>query len=105
MINVNINTEQYTLKMSGHADYADKGTPDIVCAAASTLFFTMANSLDNLSSMCKFNIETKPQGLSFIQCQPVSECKKNINMIFYTIASGFMLLAENYPKHIKINFL
>ena len=38
------------LYISGHAGYADQGS-DIICAAASTLFYTAANALEELCSL------------------------------------------------------
>ncbi len=53
MITVIIDREGDDIKglyISGHSGYAEQGS-DIICAAASTLFYTAANALEELCSL------------------------------------------------------
>ena len=43
MIKAVYNTDEHSITLTGHADYAPKGS-DIVCAGVSTLVYTLINS-------------------------------------------------------------
>lgn len=45
MLKVKVDIKNYTVTMRGHADFAENGK-DIVCAGASTLLYTLANTLE-----------------------------------------------------------
>ena len=90
------------LKMSGHAEYAEKGQ-DIVCSAASILFFTLNEALLQSEEM----LEEKPvityeDGNGLLSCKPKEEYKGNIARTYWTVLVGIEMLARCYPKNVKL---
>lgn len=98
MIEINFKPNEYEISVSGHANYAEEGK-DIVCAAVSMLFYTLAASLDEKICTCEKTID---KGSSTIKCIPQEKYVQNIALIFWTIMNGFELLAESYQDHVKL---
>lgn len=109
MLKVKVDTKNYTVTMRGHADFAENGK-DIVCAGASTLLYTLANTLEEfrtaMTESPSFTIsgEGEKQCVTY-RCKPNEEYEPNVQLVFMTVTTGFNLLAENYPDNIKLTVI
>ncbi len=94
-----------TMRLSGHAGQAEKGQ-DIVCAAASMLAYTVAQTLqfqyedDGLKK--KPHIKLEP-GDSFIVAKPKPERYEEALHTFFVAQVGYSLLAKNYPQYVALS--
>ena len=105
MINITFNPKTYTVDISGHAETDERGK-DIVCAAISTLFYTLAQALYPYNDKTENGIDFSDEdGNGHISCTPKKEYEQNIILIYYTILSGFELVAENYKENVKFSVL
>lgn len=86
----------YVADISGHAGYS-VDCPDIVCAACSTLTYTLLQSC--FSAGCDFNYITDDG--SFFIC--VRNGGDRVAAIFDTISQGFALLAAKYPENVALH--
>ena len=95
--------EKLSLRLEGHAGYAEHGK-DIVCASASILAYTVANSVDLLN---RFNAFKEPavirleSGDTEITCVP-TDSSKHIRSAFEFAGTGLCLLAANYPEYVEL---
>ena len=97
--------KELTLKVSGHACFAEIGT-DIVCASASILTYTLAKVAEDMFE--KGHLEEYPilrlnGGDAVIVCR----CKSylafaDVCQAFDMTKVGFTLLAENYPQNVNV---
>ena len=84
------------LYISGHSGYSEQGS-DIICAAASTLFYTAANALEELCSLkdtAEINQDfTTDEVDAKIRIPEVDEdLKKKVRTIMDTVVVGFRSL-------------
>ena len=86
----------YVADISGHAGYSVDG-PDIVCAACSTLTYTLLQSC--FTTGCDFNYRTD-DGSFFMR---ISNGGDKVAAIFDTISQGFALLAAKYPDNVALH--
>lgn len=101
MINITFRPEKLELEVTGHAGWAKKGE-DIVCAAVSALFYTLAEVLGEWRELLKVEPCVKTEdGNGFISCLPKEEYEVNIAIVYKTILTGIQMVADNYPKCIK----
>ena len=102
MITVKFNPETYTLDVTGHAEHGKKGE-DIVCAAISTLFYTLADALYEAKDMLSEDIVFSDEdGNGHLSCKPKAEFEANISLIYWTILKGFELVSKNYEKNVEM---
>ena len=100
MINIEFNPNTFTIDVTGHAEHDEKGK-DIVCAAISTLFYTLAESLYNSKAMLSEDIDFSDEdGNGHISCKPKEEYEANISLIYWTILTGFDIV-----KNVVLNVL
>ena len=88
------------LSMAGHAGAGQKGT-DIVCAAASVLAYTAAAEMLRLHGQAL--LHTPPvirlnAGSAWVETEKCQETQA----VFSVIATGFRLLAAQYPNNVKL---
>lgn len=101
MINITFNPKTFTLKVEGHANHSKKGE-DIVCAAISTLFYTLGECLMQSEEMLKSPPKFKDKdGNGFLCCKPKKEFEGNIACTYWTILTGMELVASNYPDNVN----
>lgn len=101
MIDIKLYPNAFKLDITGHAEHGEKGE-DIVCAAVSTLFYTLAEALYEYRHMMKEDIIFSDEdGNGHIECKPKSEFEANVSLIYWTIMTGFDLVARNYEKNVK----
>lgn len=84
--------------ISGHAGFSTNG-PDIVCAACSTLTYTLLQSC--LSAGCEVKHTEPSNGSFFISVSCNDDTAQKARTIFETIAQGFALLAVRYPYNVS----
>lgn len=93
----------YVLHMEGHAGQADVGH-DIVCAAASILCYTAAQTA--LDMRDRGELRKKPRidveaGESVITLCPAKDAEAEAIVALRTVATGFALLAHHYPEYVR----
>ena len=102
MINITFDPKNLELELTGHAEQNEKGH-DIVCAATSMLFYTLAESLNRSEEMLKkkpiIKIDEKV-GNGYIKCRPKKEYMGNSARTYWTILCGIELLVNEYPQYI-----
>ena len=102
MIDITFNPENFTLDITGHAEYGKRGE-DIVCAAISTLFYTLAEALYASKEMLAEDIVfCDEEGNGHLSCVPKSEYEGNIARTYWTILTGFELVANNYKNNVNL---
>lgn len=90
-------------KLSGHADYSQKGS-DVVCAAVSVLVINTINSIEQFSSD-QFTID-QDEKTGFIEFHVTSEISNNSNLLLNSLALGLNGVNEEYGnKYIKLTQL
>lgn len=102
MIEITIKPKRYSVSMTGHANYGKPGR-DIVCAAASMLFYTLAETVTSYPDKvfeCKPYTDTGEKNV--IACTPKKEYRPNFDVVYQTILNGFMLLKEHYPDNVNV---
>ena len=100
MINITFKPETLELEIKGHAEHGKKGE-DIVCAAISTLFYTLGEALNQSTEMLeKPPIFKDKNGKGILSCIPKKEYAGNIAITYRTILIGLELVANNYPKNV-----
>lgn len=109
MLRIKLDINNYTVTMRGHSEYAENGK-DIVCAGASTLLYTLVHTLEEFrSEMTKppiftVNGKNENQRVTYT-CSPNKAYEPNVQLVFLTVATGFRLLAENYPDNVKLTII
>ena len=105
MITVTYSPEKRQIRMKGHAGYAEDGK-DIICSAASTLFFTLCQSLISIEEcLAKAPEMEKTKGIAVVSCVPKADCEETIDTIFWTVLNGFHMLANQYPDYLNLKIL
>lgn len=97
MVQVSFGKDRSRLGFSckGHAGFAKRGEPDVVCAAVSALSVTLCNALANTSGFC-CRIESGSVNLC---CNRTAQAET----VFHAILVGFHGLSEQYPNHVSID--
>lgn len=93
------------LRMKGHAGQAAAGK-DIVCAAASILAYTVAQTVSYMFSDGK--LRRKPcirlsKGDALVTVRPRQEYYDEALYAFFVAQVGYSLLAKNYPQFVKLS--
>ena len=92
----------FCLQVYGHARSAPKGE-DLVCCAASTLIYTAAQSALDLYSegaLRQFPETVLDSGNAQVTAVAADGERVRVAQMFRTIATGFDLLARQYPEYI-----
>ena len=103
MINITFKPNTYELEITGHAGHDVKGK-DIVCAAVSTLFYTLGQALFESGVLFKDELVFKDEdGHGYIKGYTNRYNEDDVNAIFWTILTGFEMLANQYPENFSFN--
>ena len=94
-----------TMKLSGHAGQAKQGE-DIVCASASILAYTVAQTLQFMYEQGE--LKKKPhlkleEGDTIIVAKPKPEAYAEVLHTFFVAQVGYHLLAHNYPQYVSLS--
>ena len=87
----------------GHADYAEPGDPDVVCAAVSALTIGTINSLEELTDE-KITV-TKNEEEAFLRCDIESTLKENSVLLMDAMVHVLEGITEEYgEEYVQIKF-
>lgn len=103
MINITYEPSTYTLTAKGHA--GGKKGKDLVCAAVSTLFYTLAASIMESSVMLEEEPIFKDDDDAeekIISCKPKKGSEGNIQRSFWTILVGIRHLQAQFPEKVYL---
>lgn len=101
MTTVEIDHTEYKVAVWGHAGYSETGG-DIVCAAMSILYFTLADTLKrNRDKFLDLNIE-QGDGSVTIRCVPQEGYASLVDTILEMFTNGARLMHENYPNNVLL---
>lgn len=100
MIRVNVDVEGMRLEVNGHAGFAPPGQ-DIVCAAASTLAYTLAQNLVLTLQPDEYTAKFE-DGHARIEARPPEALADDCRRIFMTIANGFYMLEVQFDQYIQL---
>lgn len=98
--------DSLTLCIKGHAGYAERGK-DIVCSAISTLFFTLANGLnESLGERAWKNVcVNTAKEVKTIEYRKSEATVKDAELMFFMICGGIESVARQYPYHVSIDYI
>lgn len=102
MICITLDLSRPSLRIEGHALYAEPGR-DIVCAAASILACTLVSRIRSLAEPGEILEASIDQGLAHIVIHPNAQHKQTFISAFETVREGFLLLAQQYPNHVSLS--
>ena len=96
--------DSITLKMSGHAEAAEAGQ-DIICASASILAYTIAQTALYMREQGK--LRRKPyvkleKGYAVVTMRPKSDSYEEALHSYFIAEVGFSLLAQSYPQYVDV---
>lgn len=101
-VKYDINKDKCALYVTGHANSAPKGE-DLICASASILALTLAKVIDDSRDKLKKEpcLELK-DGTAKIVWTPMRAYAAALYNSFYTIITGYRVLASEYPEYITV---
>lgn len=94
-----------SLNMKGHAGMSTVGN-DVVCAAASILAYTVAQSVKTASEIgrCKYAPTIKLKGGNAkVVCRMKAENFDEMAHTYLVIQTGFILLNHQYPQFVELH--
>ena len=97
-------TDTLEMEMQGHAETAPKGQ-DLVCAAATMLAYTLAQSVQFLYEQGQFLEKPSIQlmdGYARIVAQPKPEALAETLMAYWVTQEGAFVLERNYPGALSL---
>lgn len=109
MIQVTLSTNRFngciSLRLSGHAGAGETGK-DIICASASILSYTVAQTLKFMHF--KGDLKKKPhiklkEGSTVITACPKAEAYDEAFHTFFVAQVGYSLLEHNYPDYVSLD--
>ena len=87
----------------GHADYAKKNQPDILCAAISALVIGTVNSLEELAGE-KMTLDTD-EAAGFIRCVFQNALQERSNFLVDAMVFNLENLSREYgKKYLQVKF-
>lgn len=98
MIRISMDVDAMLLEVTGHAHSAPKGQ-DIVCAAVSTLVYTLAQNLMLTLHDEDYSV-ILTEGHSYIEAHPPEAQEDQCHHVFMTIANGLCMLEAQYGQYI-----
>lgn len=92
------------MEMQGHAMTAPKGA-DLVCAAATTVAYTLAQAVQFLYEQGLLEEKPKIQiadGYALVSAAPKAEVWAETLMAFWVTQAGAYVLEHNYPQAVSL---
>lgn len=101
----NYKTMAINADVQGHAMVAGKREEALICAGATTLVYTLAQSLQILFEQGL--LMEHPQvkicdGYANITAVPKKNAESEVLMAFWTVQSGFYVLEHNFPQKVDL---
>ena len=90
-------TAEFTMR--GHAQADGEGKPNLACASASTLAYTLLGALRNLAEGSILELRIHSGDLYLM-----AKYNEKTDSIFQTVWVGFLQLAKTYPDQTVIRF-
>ncbi len=101
MIEIKFKPKTMMVKVTGHAGQAEKGK-DIVCSAVSILFLTLAQAvMDSREALEDEPVILINDGDGLVSCKPKKEYEATMQRTYWTILTGFELLAQEYKEYVS----
>jgi uncharacterized protein YsxB (DUF464 family) len=101
----NRDTREASLRLLGHAGYAEAGQ-DIVCASASILAYTVAQivkAMEHHGDFAEPPFIRLDGGDTAIVCQAKDDdLYAEVVHTYFVAQTGYALLAHNYPQHVEL---
>lgn len=97
MIRAHYSREELHISVTGHAGYAPHGQ-DIVCAGASTLYYTLRAALEAEAEAGRGSVIERDGEIGFAAADGSEE---RARLIMDTVWQGYELLAGQYGTYIK----
>ncbi len=97
-------TGRICLSVIGHANAGNIGR-DIVCASASMLAYTIAQTVKNYYEMGALECPPKiilKSGRSNVTCIPKKDYYEEVKHAYIVVQTGLNLLAHNYPQYVSL---
>ena len=91
----------FSSEIEGHANYAPKGEEDIVCAAVSTLFYTLINGMENWKEKENISLDYGDDEKKAWMTVIFRENDKGVCAVIDVFTMGFLSIQEKYPKNLK----
>ena len=105
MIEIKFKPKTMMVKVTGHAGQAEKGQ-DIVCSAVSILFYTLAQAvMDSRELLVDEPLIITNDGDGLVACKPKEGYEGVIQRTYWTILTGFELLAQEYKDYVSFTVL
>ena len=87
----------------GHAEFAKKSQPDILCAAISVLVTNTINSLEALAGENMNVVANEETG--FIKCDFESDLQEKSKFLLDSMVFGLQMLSRDYgKKYLQVKF-
>ena len=86
---------EYTIDITGHAGYAEKGK-DIVCSAVSVIFYMVASYLEKQRSNLT-DVITDNKSVLYVK-----EVNFPESFALDIASEGFDMIAKTYPDHVSV---
>lgn len=102
MINIKYYRENHRVEIVGHAGCGELGH-DLVCAAVSSLAYTLAAFVMNLHRAGQITSKSVKlgSGNARIGCRPRREFSASVTLVFDSICGGFELIAREHPEAVS----
>lgn len=100
-----ISNQTYRLTVKGHAGYEEPGKFDEVCAAISTLVFTLAQNVKDAHDLGWLRMDPTlklDEGDSVIKAKPAPGKEVMIATMYTVIVRGLEMVAANYPDNVAL---
>lgn len=94
--------EEFRLRAEGHAG-AGKPGEDLVCAAITALFWTLAAAAEEIPEYRLQLHENEAKAEFELRCYPDEEQESTCGEMFRTIVAGLTSLEEEYPEFIRMD--
>ena len=102
MIEIKFKPKTMMVKVTGHAGQAEKGQ-DIGCSAVSIRFYTLAQAVvDSREALEDDPVIITNDGDGMVSCKPKKEYEATMQRTYWTILTGFELLAQEYKDYVKL---
>lgn len=101
MIDIKFDPKELKLSVTGHAGQAEKGQ-DIVCSAASILFYTLAQAVtDSEEMLTEAPVIEIDDGNGTVSCKPKEMFLATMQRTYWTVLTGLELLAHEYKDYVS----
>lgn len=106
MITIEFDMDKYSVTFKGHAQSEETDTQgnDLVCAAISALFYTLAENLERIPEFIRKGSlkKTVGKGDASISCTPIKKYECNVSQLYLFVYNGMQMFEDAYPDSVKV---